>query len=270
LGITLAATVRNPAVDSVQVIELSREMVEAHKYLHEVDGGVLDSPKVSVRIDDGRNFFAMTDRRFDMITADPIHPRITGVGYLYTEQYYYSIKQRLKPGGVVCQWMPMYNISKQSFDVAFRTFAHVFRNASFWYVRGHGLFVATQSSFKIDFADLSKRIAEHPVADDMASIDIYNAEDFTSYLLMGPRQIQQYLAASSDDTLNTDSNAYLEYHTPSEFLYKTRDIVQDLVKYAGYDSAIIQNASPEQLDMIRAEWQRRQARLLPELDEPLR
>ncbi len=27
-----------------------------------------------------------------MITADPIHPRISGVGYLYTEEYYRTIK----------------------------------------------------------------------------------------------------------------------------------------------------------------------------------
>jgi spermidine synthase len=235
-----------------------------------VDGGVLNNPKVSVRIDDGRNFFAMSDRTFDMITADPIHPRITGVGYLYTQEYYRSIQQRLNPGGVVCQWMPMYNISKRSFDVAFRTFASVFQNASFWYVRGHGLFVATQGPFTIDFANLSKRIAEHPVADDMASIDINSPEDFTSYLLMGPKQIREYLAASGDSDLNTDSNAYLEYHTPSEFLSQTRDIVKDLVTHAGYDPEIIRNASPAEREKISAKWTQRQARLLPELDEPLR
>ena len=39
----------------------------------------------------------MSDERFDMITADPIHPRVTGVGFLYTREYYESLKQRLKP-----------------------------------------------------------------------------------------------------------------------------------------------------------------------------
>ncbi len=270
LGITLAATARNPDVKSIQVIELSREMVKAHQYLKEVDDGVLNNPKVSVRIDDGRNFFAMTDRTFDMITADPIHPRITGVGYLYTLEYYWSIQKRLKPGGVVCQWMPMYNISKRSFDVAFRTFATVFENASFWYVRGHGLFVATQGPFKIDFADLSRRISQHPVSDDMASIGIHNAAEFTAHLLMGPRQIREYLASNWDDTLNTDSNAYLEYHTPSEFLDPTKDIVKMLVDYAGFDPDIIYNATPEDRAKINAAWAQRRAQILPELDEPLR
>ena len=37
------------------------------------------------KIDDHLN---MSGHKFDIITADPIHPRITGVGYLYTKEYY--------------------------------------------------------------------------------------------------------------------------------------------------------------------------------------
>ena len=154
LGITLSATNRNPAVQNIEVIELTREMVEAQRYLEDVSGGVLHSPKVHLRIDDGRNFMAMSDRSFDMITADPIHPRNTGVGYLYTTEYYQSIKRRLRPQGVVCQWMPMYSMSKKSFDVAFRSFVSVFPNASLWLVGTNGLFVATVEPFQIDYQNL--------------------------------------------------------------------------------------------------------------------
>ena len=135
LGITLSAINRHPGLDQIQLIELSPEMVKAQSHLEDVSGGVLHSPKVKLRIDDGRNFMAMSNQQFDMITADPIHPRVSGVGYLYTKEYYEALKHRLRPDGVVCQWMPMYRISKKSFDVAFRTFVSVFPNASFWYVR---------------------------------------------------------------------------------------------------------------------------------------
>ncbi len=98
LGITLSATARYPGIEQVQVIELSPEMVKAQAHIEDVTGGVLHNPKVRVHIDDGRNFLAMTDRSFDMITADPIHPRNSGVGYLYTREYYEAIKRRLRPG----------------------------------------------------------------------------------------------------------------------------------------------------------------------------
>ncbi len=270
LGLTLASTERNPEVQSIQVIELNREMAAAHEALRDVNGGVLWKPKVHLRIDDGRNFLAMSDHQFDMITADPIHPRITGVGYLYTEEYYRLLKARLKPGGIVCQWMPMYNISRRSFDVAFRSFAQVFENASFWYVRGHGLFIATEAPFAIDYARVKERSADPAVAKDLASIEINDVDTFLAHCLMGPRQIREYLASCPDHSVNTDDNAFLEYSTPFEFLNPTREIVEALEPKAGVDPEIFVNIDAESRVKVREAWEARRKRILPELDEPLR
>lgn len=270
LGITLAATARNPEVEQIQLIELTPEMVHAHSHLEDLTGAVLKNPKVRVRIDDGRNFLGLTDRTFDMITADPIHPRISGVGYLYSEDYYRTVQRRLKPGGTVCQWMPMYCISRESFDVAFRSFARVFENASFWYVRGHGLFIATEKPFTIDYPRLKTR-AEHPVvANDLTSIEIADADHLLAHLLMGPKQIAAYLASTPDQTVNTDDNAYLEYATPFEFLHQTKTIVAALEPFAGYDDTTLVNATDADRTRLRAAWDARRKVLLSELDEPLR
>jgi spermidine synthase len=269
LGITLSATNRHPDIDRIQVIELSPEMVKAQRYLENVSGGVLNSPKVQVRIDDGRNFMAMSNQQFDMITADPIHPRVSGVGYLYTKEYYEAIKQRLRPDGVVCQWMPMYRISKKSFDVAFRTFVAVFPNASFWYVRGHGLFVATQKPLSIDFKDLKKRLRNPVVEADLASINIKGPAEFLSYMLMGPDEIRAYLASTPLRLINTDDNAYLEYHTPFEFLESTKTIVAGLIPYSALDLGVAQGQSDDERSQSQQAWNRRKAELLPELNTKL-
>jgi len=268
LGITLSATNRHPGLDQIQLIELSPEMVKAQSHLEDVSGGVLRSPKIKLRIDDGRNFMAMSDQQFDMITADPIHPRVSGVGYLYTREYYEALKQRLRPDGVVCQWMPMYRISKKSFDVAFRTFVSVFPNASFWYVRGHGLFVATQDDFSVDYKNLEQRIEDPVIKADLASINIRDAAQFMSYMLMGPDQIRTYLEANPGP-LNTDDNAYLEYHTPFEFLESTKTIVAGLIPYAALDLNVIRNASDDERSQLMQEWSHREAQLMPEFDSKL-
>lgn len=270
LGITLAATARNPEVERIQVIELTPEMVQAHEHLDEVSGGILRHSRVDLRIDDGRNFLVMTDRRFDMITADPIHPRISGVGYLYTEEYYRAIRERLKPGGVVCQWMPMYNVSRESFDVALRTFARVFPHATFWYVRGHGLLVATADSTGIDYRRFSQSAIAPVVAQDLASIEINGPEQLLAHLMMGPSQIRAYLASSGKSTVNLDDNAYLEYHTPFEFLETTKQIVAALEPYAGFDPALLTSVTDAQRAQVRTAWESRRKLLISELDTPLR
>jgi len=253
-------------IEKVQVIELSPEMVKAQAHVEDITGGVLHNPKVQVRIDDGRNFLAMTDASFDMITADPIHPRDSGVGYLYTREYYEALKRRLRPGGVVCQWMPMHQMSKRSFDVSFRTFAAVFPNASFRYVPRVGLFVATQGPFSIDYQALAKRLEDPVVKADLASIHISSdPADFLSYMLMGPDEISAYLAANPSDTLNTDDNAYLEYHTPFEFLSLNRTVVAGLVPYAGLDLKIIRNLPDGDKQRLLASWLHRRDQIVGEL-----
>ena len=270
LGITLGATARHPTVDRIRLVELSPHIVEAHAYIREVTGDVLASPKIDLRIDDGRNFMAMSDESFDMITADPIHPRITGVGYLYTKEYYEQIRQRLKPNGVVTQWMPMYRISSDSFDVAFRTFVSVFPNASFWYVRGHGLFVATADESQISYESLAERFDHPAVRADMESIGIDSVEEFLGHMLLDAEHIRKYLDSSDSAVVNTDDNAYLEYRTPFEFIEKTESIVSKLLPFAGRDVANYVTGLPENRKNRADEFfAARLEVLVSELSEPI-
>lgn len=271
LGITLNALTHYPTVESIRVVELSPDMARAQRHLKNINDGVLENPKIRLRVDDARNFMAMSDEKFDMITADPIHPRVTGVGYLYTREYYERIKEMLRPGGWVTQWMPMYSISRESFRVAFRTFASVFPNASFWYVRGHGLFVAQAGPFAVDFANVKNFFFHPKVREDFSSIGVESPEQFMGYLLMDSKHIAQYLARDNDQRLNTDDNAYLEYRTPSEFLESTAQIVDDLIRFAGWDvDAVVVNAGQETKDEIRRTFKARLAEIPDELSKPIR
>jgi spermidine synthase len=253
------------------VIELSPDMVAAHRSLTNLTNDILHNPKVHLRIDDGRNFMAMADERFDMITADPVHPRIAGVGYLYTREYYEAIKARLNPGGVVTEWMPMYSISPASSDVAFRTFVDVFPNATFWYVRGHGLFVATQQPATISCETLTNNFEIPAVKADFASINIGSPADFLGYLLMDRSHIAGYLARGGAREINTDDNARLEYRTPFEFLGRTEAIAPELIRHAGWsEERVFGHDCDQQLRRgPRSFFERRLERIVPELDEPM-
>ena len=59
-----------------------------------------------------------TKEKFDVITADPIHPWFSGAGYLYTTEYFRLAAERLRPGGIVCQWLPIYELTRGGPEVA--------------------------------------------------------------------------------------------------------------------------------------------------------
>ena len=92
-----------------------------------------------------------------------------------------------------------------------KSFIEAFPNATFWYVKKHGLFVAKLDSPAIDYRLLKERFRNPAVRDDLASVDIDSPEEFLTHLLMGPEEIQAFVNADGSAPLNTDDYPYLEF-----------------------------------------------------------
>ena len=89
----------------IQIVELAESVRQAAPFFTHVNYDLLTQPNVSVRIDDGRNFLALTDRRFDVVTADIIQPGHAGAGHVYSREYFSLVRNALKDDGVVLQWI---------------------------------------------------------------------------------------------------------------------------------------------------------------------
>ncbi|HZU95739.1 MAG TPA: fused MFS/spermidine synthase [Planctomycetota bacterium] len=267
MGLTLHSSLGHPGVEHIQVVELSPEIRDAHAYLKDVNQDAIHDPKVSVRIDDGRNYLKFADAHYDMITADPIHPKVTGVGYLYTTEYYRSIKEHLRPGGVVCQWMPIYQMSPRSLRSAFKSFLEVFPQGTFWYVKNHGLFVARDGEPTIDAALLMKKLADENVRRDLASIHASTPEELLSLLLLGPEEARAYVNGDASAPLNTDDFPYLEYQCPREIFFRPRQNVEELVRYARPRADLVRGLDPAIVARFEEAVKGRNERLVGELGE---
>ncbi len=255
LGITTSSVLKHPDVKRVDVVELLPSVLVAQKYLTDINGDMLLNPKLNIRIDDGRNFLKFTKNKYDLITADPIHPRISGVGVLYTKEYYRLMCDRLKDSGVVLQWMPLYSISDKSFEIAVRTMAEVFSNTSVWYVPGHILFLGTKTDRAVfDYEILKGKFQDKNVASDLKSIGINNISDLLRLQIMSPEQLNNFLNRNlSNKIVNTEDFPYLEYHTPFEYLTSAEENIRVLLPYSGNDDRLIRNAPRQFLEVLSNE-----------------
>lgn len=251
MGITLRSTVRHDGIERVDVIELAPEILEAQAQLREINGDVARNPLVHVRIDDGRNFLKMTQERFDLITADPIHPKISRVGYLYTRDYYEQIRAHLSDGGVVCQWMPLYQISPTRLRSAVGTFLAVFPDATLWHVENHALLVAKAEPLSIDYAELERKFAQPRLREDLASIDIDTPEQLLALLLMGPEELRRFVDAEPGVPENTDDHPYLEYFVPRDLFHGDQGNVREIVKHLADPARFVTDLPPEKASEIR-------------------
>lgn len=88
-------------------VELVPSVPQLFWYFHEDAAQLLDSPLAHVEIDDGRRFLERSSQRFDVIVIDPPPPvESAGSSLLYSKEFYSTLKQRLRPGGIVQQWLP--------------------------------------------------------------------------------------------------------------------------------------------------------------------
>ena len=125
-GMTLGATSVHPSVERLTLAEIEPAVLGVARTFARDNHDVLDDPRLRVVFDDGRNFLRTTRERFDVITADPIHPWFSGAGYLYTKQYFDLAASRLAPGGVMCQWLPIYELDGANLRSIVRTFRSSF------------------------------------------------------------------------------------------------------------------------------------------------
>jgi spermidine synthase len=210
-GMTLGSTSVHPEVEELTLAEIERGVIGAARTFGEFNHFVLDDPRLRIVFNDGRNYLATTRRQFDVITADPIHPWSGGAAYLYTDEYFRIVASRLAPGGIACQWLPIYELSVHDLQTVVRTFGQVFRHMMIWVTDYDAELVGSNSPFMIDEAALERRIAHPLVKRDLEAVEMGAARDFLSYFTMGTAAARGYGAGGA---VNTDDNLLLEFSAP--------------------------------------------------------
>jgi spermidine synthase len=199
-------------VRRIRVVEISPEIPEAaDRFFRSVNHGVLRDPRLRLTINDGRNFVLADPETFDVILSDSIHPRYAGNGSLYTEDYFRLCARRLRPGGVISMWLPMYSLRTQDFRSIVRAFRDVFPHVSIWYplsVESPFTIVLATPGRTISLARLAERMDDPPVRADLARIGVDDPATMLSYLLLGPEDVDRWVA---DVPPHTDDLPTVEY-----------------------------------------------------------
>ena len=211
----------------VTAVELVPSVPRLFSYYHSDGTAILESPLAHVVIDDGRRYLERTDQQFDVITIDPPPPlRAAASSLLYSEEFYRTARRRLRPGGILQQWLPA-TVDVDAVDVAAVT--RSLRN-SFPYVR------AFQDEFGIHYlcsdrplpprsaGELLERMPAKALS-DLAEWDAPSgngirdaAEDRLSDLLKGELSLDELVAGSPGTPALTDDRAINEYYLVRRWL----------------------------------------------------
>jgi len=198
-GATAGAVARYPGL-TVDVVELSKAVVDGASFFRHINFDLLQRPNVHLRVDDGRNYLLTTQKRYDIATADIILPRHAGAGALYSREYFQLVRDTLSPGGLVLQWNGAE--SDTTYRMILRTFMTVFPNTTLW--ADGTLMLGSVEPF-----ELSKSAYERRYQDPrFRELFDWNFDTIVRNYLAGPNQIRAWLG---DGPILTDDKPAIEY-----------------------------------------------------------
>jgi len=222
-GVTAGACARHHEV-SVEIVELEPAVLDAARVFAEHNYGVVDDPDVRIVINDGRNYLLMTDRTYDVITVDPIHPFAASSASLYSLEFYQLCRDALRANGVMCQWLPLYEVSNADVAMIMRTFQAVFPHTSVWLCgRDVGL-IGVTTPLVLDLTKLEERMQDPAISESLKEVHLGNPYALVSRMILGEREVAELTAGAA---LNEDDRLRLEFSSPKS-MYSTVTIEGNL------------------------------------------
>jgi len=131
-GISFSAIRFHPAREALALELVPEVATAARDWFSDANLDVLADPRARLRAEDARSYVGATHARFDVVIGDLAVPWRRGESSLYTHDSFEAVRQVLAPGGLYCQWVPLYQISEGQFDSIAASFLDVFPQTTLW------------------------------------------------------------------------------------------------------------------------------------------
>lgn len=129
-GSTLAGAARHAEIEQIDAFELSPLAARfAREHFAPFNRQVFTDPRVQLRIEDARWGITRHPARYDVVVGDLFLPWRTGEGRLFTREHFQAVRRSLKPDGLFCQWLPLFQLTRPQFELIARTFLTEFPKA---------------------------------------------------------------------------------------------------------------------------------------------
>jgi spermidine synthase len=212
VGNTAHSALLHPSVESLEVADLSRNVLSHADDFESANHGVLKDARTSVFVNDGRHHLSMRGpESYDLITLEPPPIRFAGVCSLYSREFYALAKSRLAKGGFMTQWVPGYQVGPEKLKSLLRAFLDEFPSAILLSGSWHELILVGRKDAPIVISpeDIERRLEAAPlVRADLARISMGTAIELIGSFAATAKAMERVV---QDAEPITDDRPLLEY-----------------------------------------------------------
>lgn len=209
-GLTTHTLASIPAITTVDTIEIEAAMIDgAQHFLPRVEQAYRGANS-HLYIDDAKTFFSSRNKKYDLIVSEPSNPWVSGVSNLFTDEFYRLSKRHLIEGGILVQWIQMYEIDVDLIASVVKALSSHYANYVVYASNDIDLLLIASDAPQS--LDPSPQIFGDPdFADVLAQQGIHSMHDLQLHRI-GDRRVLQPLFDSYPIAKNSDYYPVLDTH----------------------------------------------------------
>lgn len=210
-GVTLGSALTHP-IQRADVVEISPQVVAASHYFDAENRHALSDPRAQLLIGDGRSHFRFTRARYDVVISEPSNPWMAGMAGLFTREFFETVRSRLAPNGIFCQWAHTYDIRESDLRSIAATFVSVFPHVTVW-LAGESdlLLIGSSGNLAPGLAGIGGAYDRPGVRDDLRDVAVANLDSLLETYAGGTEELRSFAAGA---TVQTDDRMALEFSAP--------------------------------------------------------
>lgn len=247
-GVTAGAALRHP-VERVAAAEISPEVAEAARLFAASNGAPWEDERFELLPVDARNHLLLGEDRYEVVISEPSNPWMSGVSPLFTVEFFESVRSRLAPGGLFCQWIHLYRLAEPELQTVVAGFTDVFpESAAFTLHDGDALLLGANGAFpEVPPEEVRRRLAR--VADETAPYGLTGPEALASFYAASGEELAGWAA---DAPRHRDDRPILEFRAPLSAHRETAADNRRTLRRLGARPGRFAGAAPPDADALTA------------------
>lgn len=226
-GMTAGSALVHP-LKRLDVIEISPDVIEASKCFAQYNYKPWEDGRFHLYLEDAKTFLQRTERKYDVIISEPSNPWMSGLGAVFSEEFFSDCRSHLNNQGIMLQWIQGYETNDEIFEIVLRTFSSVFPRVIIWGTGTKDLFlIGSVEGINVDFQAIERAMNNPPVKKDLERVGINDLFTLLSLQIASDEQVKLIMAENG--IKNSDYFPVLEYRAPVA-LYMRSDLNEFLAR----------------------------------------
>lgn len=211
-GLTTHAFLADPRIKRVDTVEIERAMVVGAQVFGERVRRAYTDPRSNIVIDDAKAYFAGQRGGYDIIISEPSNPWISGIGSLFSKEFYRFIPGQMKGDGLFVQWVQLYEINDELVSSILNAMTPAFGDYAAWISNSADLIIVATPADKLPEFDYS-RVFSGALGAELRYAGIANGSELQFRKIADARMLRA-LGRLFDDRVNSDFYPILSIEAP--------------------------------------------------------